>query len=558
MKGHSLISWGLLVSLLAVGLPLFLRMPLWADVTLYDLAARNVLSGGLHYRDVFDTNPPGIVWVHAAVRSVLGWRSEAIRLFDFGVVSAVILLLLRWLPPGRRVWAALLLYLFYFGTSEWCHCQRDVWMLLPALAALRLRQSGLGHLAAGDGRSRRAALRSFTEGALWGFALWVKPFVALPALACWLVGCGRLVRAGRTAACVRDTASLLSGGLLVGGLGILWLGCSGTWPYFWEVFLGWNPEYAAVMRAAPWWARLGYAGVRLWPWGLVSLAGVPLAALAVCRGLPGLQGGRASRPPAGGTPAPRGSLSLLGAFYLGWFVQATLVQVPFDYTLAPQVFLGLTLLLGWDWPGRTVLWARAALAALALMAVVEHPLLQRQRLSAWGACWQEGGGAGLRDRLQLTEEVAWEDLEAVAVYLDAQHLRDRELTCWNNATHPLYLELGLRPSIRYLHVDTVLKYFPRHREEVREEVAACGHRYVVSDLAAAGWTRAQAVAWARSGRPLAAALPPGCGDAFPWSEPVVFHSGRYVVHRVTGRPVALRSTTAGRVSAVGKRHPDGE
>src|SRR3954465_12957366 len=163
MKGHSLISWGLLVALLAAGLPLFLRMPLWADVTLYDLAARNVLAGGIHYRDVFDPNPPGLVGVRVAVRSLLGWRPEAIRLFDFGVVSGVILLLLRWLPPGRRVWAALLLYLFYLGTSEWCHCQRDVWMLLPALAALRLRQRNLDDATARYGVSPGACLRAMVE-----------------------------------------------------------------------------------------------------------------------------------------------------------------------------------------------------------------------------------------------------------------------------------------------------------------------------------------------------------------------------------------------------------
>jgi hypothetical protein len=107
--------------------------------------------------------------------------------------------------------------------------------------------------------------------------------------------------------------------------------------------------------------------------------------------------------------------------------------------------------------------------------------------------------------------------------------------------------LGLRPSVRYLHLDTVLKYFPKHREEIRQEVAGCGHRYVVSDLAAVGWTREQAVEWARSGRPLSAALPPGWGEAFPWSEPVLFSSGRYVVHRVTDRPAALGSPTSNRV-----------
>src|SRR2546421_85394 len=82
----------------------------------------------------------------------------------------------------------------------------------------------------GGGGSRRAAFRSLTEGALWGFALWVKPFVVLPALACWLTGSVRLLRAGRGTFWVWDTALLLSGGLLAGGLGILWLGCSGTWP----------------------------------------------------------------------------------------------------------------------------------------------------------------------------------------------------------------------------------------------------------------------------------------------------------------------------------------
>jgi hypothetical protein len=267
---------------------------------------------------------------------------------------------------------------------------------------------------------------------------------------------------------------------------------------------------------------------------MVYLVAVPLALVAVWHGwVPGARSG--DRAPTGA-----GSLSLLAAFYLGWFVQATLFQIPFDYTLTPQVFLGLTLLLGWDWPARSVLGVQAALVVFVLAAAVRHPLLQPQRLSFWGTCWQQGRRADLRDRLKLTPEVDWEDLEAVARYLDTLQLHDHDLTCWNNATHPLYLELGLRPSIRYLHVDTVLKYFPQHREEVRQEVADCGHRYVVSDLAAAGWTREQAVEWAWSGRPLTAALPLEWGDRFPWTEPVLFCSGRYVVHRVTGQPVNLR------------------
>lgn len=39
---------------------------------MYDVAARNILRGGVHYRDVFDTNLPGIVWLMAAIRSAKG------------------------------------------------------------------------------------------------------------------------------------------------------------------------------------------------------------------------------------------------------------------------------------------------------------------------------------------------------------------------------------------------------------------------------------------------------------------------------------------------------
>ncbi|HEY1187812.1 MAG TPA: hypothetical protein VGE74_09150, partial [Gemmata sp.] len=53
------LGWFATGALLVAGLPLLLQMPLWCDTTLYTVAARNVASGGTHYRDVFDTNPPG-------------------------------------------------------------------------------------------------------------------------------------------------------------------------------------------------------------------------------------------------------------------------------------------------------------------------------------------------------------------------------------------------------------------------------------------------------------------------------------------------------------------
>ena len=75
-------------ALLLLALPLFVAMPLWCDVTLYDVAAWNVLHGGTHYRDVFDTNMPGVVWIHVAVRGLLGWSARH-RLFDAGMLTAI-------------------------------------------------------------------------------------------------------------------------------------------------------------------------------------------------------------------------------------------------------------------------------------------------------------------------------------------------------------------------------------------------------------------------------------------------------------------------------------
>src|SRR6516225_78554 len=133
------LAWVVLAALVLFNLPLFLCMPLWTDVTLYDICAGNVLDGGVHYRDVFDNNFPGIVWLHVLIRSLLGWSHEAIRLVDLLFLTGSLLLLANWLKlVGRsravQVWTVALCFLFYFSTTEMCHCQRDPWAFLPALA----------------------------------------------------------------------------------------------------------------------------------------------------------------------------------------------------------------------------------------------------------------------------------------------------------------------------------------------------------------------------------------------------------------------------------------
>src|SRR5215471_2991835 len=76
------IAWGVLAALLAVNLPGFLCMGLDSDILMYDLCARRVLAGDVHYRDLLETNFPGIVWAHMAIRSLFGWRPEVLRAAD--------------------------------------------------------------------------------------------------------------------------------------------------------------------------------------------------------------------------------------------------------------------------------------------------------------------------------------------------------------------------------------------------------------------------------------------------------------------------------------------
>src|ERR1700691_570928 len=131
-------AWTFLLAILVVGVPLFVCMPLWVDVTYYDICARNILDGGVHYRDIFETNLPGMVWLHALIRPMIGWSSEAIRIVDLGVVGSSIVLLSFWLKRiglshAARIWFCSAAALFYIYETEFIHCQRDGWMLLPTV-----------------------------------------------------------------------------------------------------------------------------------------------------------------------------------------------------------------------------------------------------------------------------------------------------------------------------------------------------------------------------------------------------------------------------------------
>ena len=124
----------LMLVLLIVAGPLFVCMPVNSDTALFDLQAEAVTQNGILYRDVIEPNLPGVVWLHLTVRAAVGWSTEAMRSVDLLIFGGMLLLFSRVAgrSPANVVFATASL-LFYMSCNEWCHCQRDTWMLLPSL-----------------------------------------------------------------------------------------------------------------------------------------------------------------------------------------------------------------------------------------------------------------------------------------------------------------------------------------------------------------------------------------------------------------------------------------
>jgi hypothetical protein len=539
------LAWLTLFLLLLAGLPLFLCMPLYADVTTFDLGARNLLRGGVHYRDAYDNGLPGMVWLHAGIRAGLGWRPEAIRLVDFLIVALCVGLLVLWLrsqglPRTSQVWTGVLLFVFFFATSEVCHCQRDMWMLLPALAALHLRRRQLAALVDAPGSRWAVAGRAGVEGFCWGIAFWVKPFVAIPALACWLFAALQIWR--RSTQGFRgfavDAGGLLAGGLLAGLPGIAWLWWSGSWPYFWDTLFGWDYDYyhAATQGVIE---RTRFLLREFQPWGWVHVAAFLIAVLALRRAF--------VQQPFTKTASPSGPWQegLLASFYLAWLVQANYLQYGYLYHLAPALLLSLAVVAGRRWlPGDSPLgWI--ILAGFLALAITRHPLADFQRTSLWARCFREGSSPELQNRLALTTEPRrpdWVALDRVGAFLKERGVGDGELTCYSFGTTPLYLQLNLRPSTRFVSgIEDMIGGSPHRRDMVRAELAASPQRYVVTDLQfleadlqGAGLILSRPTAGSGSEWSISPDFSQAIRRRYPWSEPVIFRANPYLVHQDTG------------------------
>jgi hypothetical protein len=546
-------AWTFLAGILIVGLPLFVCMPLWVDTTYHDLSARNILRGGVHYRDIFETNLPGMVWLTALVRALVGWSSEAIRIADLVVVGGTIVLLglfvrKRGVSRSGMVWYVAAASFFYVYETEFIHCQRDSWMLLPTVAALCLRRK---QLVKTDAKPRMTYGRAVLEGALWGCAVWIKPHCVVPALFVWVTSLGRLRGAPRVA--LADFLGLLTGGALVGGAGSAWLLATGTWPWMWDVLLDWNREYYNWSLAEMDF-RASMVIMYFAPWSLAHLAAIPLAVVALVRARVWRIG------VVDGVTPERVGRALLAALYLGWLAEATFLQKTFHYSQAPVLLLALALLASYRWPSSQVLIAwcliggalhhyreksptldkwlgafRAERKFTYQQVVPWNKLINGEWREVWWRCVREGSSPEIKEHLSFYRynhcAPTWTELDEVRKFLQTLDLKDGDLVCWDDSPHPLYLDLDLRPSFRFLHVNTALDSFISKRPRIRDELMASGHKYVVSDLAVLSFLY-EFPCPAGHDLELPEQFPCFCRDVYPWNQPIIFRTGRYCVHKV--------------------------
>lgn len=495
-----MLGGGCALLLLVLG-PLFVCMPLNSDTALFDLQAECVLEGGVLYRDIVEPNLPGVVWIHLAVRPLVGWSSEAIRTVDLLIFAGIVFLGMRMLRTPQAGGAfAFTASAFYLCCNEWCHCQRDTWMLLPALAAVLLRLQG------GAVKPRDLKL-AILEGTLWGCAFWIKPHIAVPAI--FVIAIDVLPRKQQRHI-VTETAAVVAGGILAALPGIWWLIDNGAWPHFWEMMLEWNPEYLAAGRERGNLDRWQMMAYRFHPWWVVHAVAIPLAFRVALNAVTVRDGNADNR-----------SLSLVAAIYVGWLLQAVILQHAMDYIHAPTIVLGLLLISAWPWQFN-VAPRRVATSCFVCLALLAAPILNLQRLALWPRCWSEGSSTQIRATLAHGTFPAWQNLIRVVDFLREEPVKDGELTCLNVHSVHVFRELRVQPATRYWCTLILQDLFKRRATSINQSVRQNTSRLVVTESVESELTSEYSA------------------DEFPWNLPVVFEAGTY---RVLATDARTKSTT---------------
>ena len=548
MSRRAIILWTIPALLLMLQLPVFLQMPLTPDAVLYDLQAHCVMHGGVLYRDIVEPNLPGVVWIHAIVRSLFGESDHVLRVFDLVIVISIMGILCRVvadktdsrkLQHASMAVLASLLLMFYLGTSEWCHCQRDTWMLLPCLLAMATRRFCCERFQNADAQSpllgtkpeRTILLLAFLEGSLWAVAFWIKPFVALPAIAVMLASQNQF---DSSKAWLKHSSYVIAAGATVGLLGILWMVHAGCWTHFVEMMTSWNSDYYQAGRSRWNLERLHAHASRFWPWVLIHIPAIVISF--------------------------RNRRSLLCACYLGWLLQAVLLQQLFDYVHVPGVILAIAIcvrllteqLHGAHNAAASHETAEAAprisfspvscvVSVIVVMSVASSVSSIQSRLAyvqpCLSACIYGSLPTDVRDSISQSPFPCWAELEPLFDQLREMNLSGRDLLAYNGNLIHLYPQLKFDPPTRFVYVDVLARCFPRRHTEMLQEIERDNVRYVVANLREDGWDEQ-----VPSNKLLPAALEASKTKLFfPYNQRPIFRSGSYVLFEVDSPPGSLTS-----------------
>ena len=515
-----------LIAWLVLAVPMFLRMPETNDAEMFDLQAWLIADGGVMYRDVLEPNLPGVVWIHLLVRVIGGSSSEALRVYDllsFSIVMSFGWGLLKMSVASRRaaMWSVFGCSVFYLSTSEWCHCQRDMWMLAPAMAGtwLRLKQRERTESGTSGGR---LILWGMLEGLLWGVGIWIKPYVLLVTVGVWLCTLSRKAGLKRTAA---DSAGLLAGGLIAGGAGFGWMISAGAWSHWLDTMQNWNPRYLQAGRENWTYPRFKVMVIRFLPWFLLHLAAVPIALKQLQQRVSGRNAGPDD---SSEKPIAIGS-AVLASVYLVWMIHSFLLQHLFDYVHAPGIVLAILVCADAVARGRSRTGLQLVVMLFGVVVVAASPILKLKTVTTWRECVSGDTTPHLQDRLTHFGNPRRTDLAEIVAFLKQQQVSGHDVLIFNSDGVSLYRRMNLKPPSRYAYFFETLIFFPDKRNKVILEAMRNRPRFIVLDLVSClEMSGDEAHAVGPAGKH---AAPPGYKPRpfFPWKYPVAFRAGSWLV-----------------------------
>ena len=508
-----------LCAAVVLGVPVFLCLPPNPEMVVYDVQAMVLRKGGVLYRDVFEPNLPGAIWIPAIVRSLFGTEIAALRTVDLAVFTGIVWLLADWLrrcgaSSTERLWTSGFFFLFYLTAFEGCHCQRDMWILFPSLIAVRLRATQITRVRSVAGK-RNVYFHGVVEGLILGCAFWIKPHVAVPGLAVWLVSARH---SGRLPKVCADAAGILTGGIVAGALGIWWLHSNGAWPHFLEIMLEWNPQYVSAGRER--WSLFQTAVLvrRLAPWPVLYLAAIPAGLWLIAR--------RRGSEPVSDRVRHR---ELIAAMFVGWCLQGFGVQHAFAYVHGPLIVLSIFVMaiVADGRKARTI--RNVAVAGFLVLFAIKGPL-DGSYFTKWKDCLREGSTPQVRDSLAFFQPSGWADADNVAAWLKDQAVQDGDVFCIGHGD--IYLSLHAAPSSRYVEYRVLRELFPRRAQDIEDAVRSAGQKFIVADCQFELPPTQLRGAWIKSNElQLPASFPEELRSAFPWSLPIVYRSGTLFVFR---------------------------